>query len=84
MAKVRGEREQVVRQGPGVTSGLGGRGDLRGKNAVADLKQTNKQMCILVSFHISDIKDLRTFGDIIADYSHGSSRLKTRFPIKIP
>ena len=24
-----GEREQKVRQGPGVTSGLGGRGDLR-------------------------------------------------------
>ena len=29
MTKVRGEREQKVRQGPGVTSGLGGRGDLR-------------------------------------------------------
>ena len=29
MAKVRGEREQKVRQGPGMTSGLGGRGDLR-------------------------------------------------------
>ena len=26
MTKVRGEREQRVRQGPGVTSGLGGRG----------------------------------------------------------
>ena len=29
MTKVRGEREQKVRPGPGVTSGLGGRGDLR-------------------------------------------------------
>ena len=29
MTKVREEREQRVRQGPGVTSGLGGRGDLR-------------------------------------------------------
>ena len=29
MTKVWGEREQKVRQGPGVTSGLGGRGHLR-------------------------------------------------------
>ena len=29
MTKARGEREQRVRRGPGVTSGLGGRGDLR-------------------------------------------------------
>ena len=29
MTKVRGEREQKVRQGLGVTSGLGDRGDLR-------------------------------------------------------
>ena len=29
MTKVRGEREQKVIQGPGVKSGLGGRGDLR-------------------------------------------------------
>ena len=35
-----GEREQKVRPGPGVTSGLSGRGDLRRKNAVADPKQT--------------------------------------------
>ena len=56
MTKVRGEREQKVRQGPGVTSDLGGRGDLRrsplevdpaGKNAVADLKQT-KYMYIYI------------------------------------
>ena len=52
MTKVRGEREKRVRRGPGVTSGLGGRGDLRRssfgslprrKNVVADLKQTNKK-----------------------------------------
>ena len=29
MTEVRGEREQRARQGPGVTSGLCGRGDLR-------------------------------------------------------
>ena len=59
MTKIRGGggggggREQKMRQGPGVTSGLGGRGDLRrsslgscGENVVADPKQTNKTRTI--------------------------------------
>ena len=73
MTKVQGEREQKVRQGPGVTSGLGGRGDLRrsslgswprGKNAVADPKQT-KQTKLLENFaHPDPSKD--TFHQISA------------------
>ena len=52
MTKVRGEREQKVRQGPGVTSGLGGRGDLPREVLPRELtprekcgcgSQTNKQ-----------------------------------------
>ena len=49
MTKVRGEREQKVRQGPGVTSGLGGRGDLRRSSLGIDptrkmrLRISNKQ-----------------------------------------